>query len=198
MSQTRKKRSFGRKIFALLIISIVVICLFYLKDGVISYIAENDQPVTTKTQNNSEQSYVVKSQGDIGKGNLILVNGKAAYQFPQKSICANVSLKKNGSYKVSDSDTLLDGTVISHFNTMMHDFEMAESIDNIAIVSGYRTIAEQKRILDKKSKAMGKTEALKWAARPGYSEHHTGLAMVCTLYLLLLAPLISLRLFDFL
>lgn len=47
----------------------------------------------------------------------------------------------------------------------------------IGITSGYRSYATQKSIYDSAVARMGKATAEKWYARPGYSEHQTGLAV---------------------
>ena len=47
-------------------------------------------------------------------------------------------------------------------------------------VSGYRSYDYQKMLYDRKVSAVGETEANKYVARPGQSEHHTGLAMDVT------------------
>ena len=47
----------------------------------------------------------------------------------------------------------------------------------LIVQSGYRSYFSQKSILAAKIKAIGKTNALKLVAKPGYSEHQTGLAV---------------------
>ena len=47
----------------------------------------------------------------------------------------------------------------------------------LIVQSGYRSYYSQRSILAAKIKAIGKTKALKLVAKPGYSEHQTGLAV---------------------
>lgn len=47
----------------------------------------------------------------------------------------------------------------------------------LVVQSGYRSYYSQKSILAAKIKSIGKTNALKLVAKPGYSEHQTGLAV---------------------
>lgn len=126
--------------------------------------------------------YIKKDSSDISIGNLILVNNSVPYKFPEESALVSVFTEKNHSYKVSDRSIALDATVISHFNKMMGDFEKAVNIHDIIIVSGYRTIDDQKEILDEKIRQSGEAEAVKRAAQPGYSEHHTGYAADIGIY----------------
>lgn len=53
----------------------------------------------------------------------------------------------------------------------------AEGQGTLIVQSGYRSYYSQKSILAAKIKSIGKTEALKLVAKPGYSEHQTGLAV---------------------
>lgn len=46
----------------------------------------------------------------------------------------------------------------------------------LIVQSGYRSYSSQQSILKAKTKAIGKTKALLLVAKPGYSEHQTGLA----------------------
>ena len=52
-----------------------------------------------------------------------------------------------------------------------------EGKGTLIVQSGYRSYYSQKSILASKIKAIGKTAALKLVAKPGYSEHQTGLAV---------------------
>lgn len=47
----------------------------------------------------------------------------------------------------------------------------------LIVQSGYRSYSSQKSILKAKTAAIGKTKALKLVAKPGFSEHQTGLAV---------------------
>lgn len=53
----------------------------------------------------------------------------------------------------------------------------AKKLGTLCINSGYRGFSSQKLIHDAKVALLGKTAGEKLAARPGYSEHQTGLAM---------------------
>lgn len=48
---------------------------------------------------------------------------------------------------------------------------------NLNVISGYRSYSDQASIYDSAVQGFGKTEADKQSARPGYSEHQTGLAV---------------------
>jgi len=46
----------------------------------------------------------------------------------------------------------------------------------VTIISAFRDLDSQQRILNTYISRMGRREALRWASLPGHSEHHTGLA----------------------
>ncbi|MDF2556501.1 MAG: peptidase [Bacillales bacterium] len=48
---------------------------------------------------------------------------------------------------------------------------------NLVAVSGYRSYQRQSVLFNAEVKSKGETEAVKWVARPGTSEHQSGLAM---------------------
>jgi D-alanyl-D-alanine carboxypeptidase len=59
---------------------------------------------------------------------------------------------------------------------MMEAFISATGNRSVAIISAFRSRENQERILNDYISRMGRREALRWAALPGHSEHHTGLA----------------------
>lgn len=58
----------------------------------------------------------------------------------------------------------------------LHDALLKENIE-IGIDSGYRSIKEQQAVMDEFIEQYGKDYAIKTVAKPGTSEHHTGLAI---------------------
>jgi D-alanyl-D-alanine carboxypeptidase len=174
----------GRLILATIITVIVALCMINLfvafeqNIGSKVMVQKASQPGRKAVDDdNSDYLYIKKRSMDISTGNLILVNNSTPYKFPKESDVISVYAEKNYSYKVSDKSITLDAAVTSHFNEMMSDFEKAKDIHDIIIVSGYRTIYDQKEILDEKIMKLGKAEAEKRATKPGYSEHHTGYAL---------------------
>lgn len=81
--------------------------------------------------------------------------------------------------KVADfygREEFLDRVVAEAFNKMKLDAN-ASGVD-LTLISGFRPIAEQKKLFLKQiSKRGSKEEAARLSAPPGYSEHHTGYAL---------------------
>ncbi|MGX8797090.1 M15 family metallopeptidase [Fusibacter sp. JL298sf-3] len=80
------------------------------------------------------------------------------------------------SYHLNDSKTYrLDQRALDAF-VEMHSAAKAEGV-SLTIVSAYRTHDFQKRLYDNYVARSGKSEADRFSARPGHSEHETGLAI---------------------
>lgn len=185
----KMKLKAGKITLAIILLAVIIFCVNNFKDTLGQYIHGNDSKEMTPQLNektgdsgNRNYDYIKKDFSDINIGSLILVNNSAPYNFPEKSDIVSVYNEKNQSYKVSDKTVALHRTAIHYFNKMMLDFEKAKNIDDIIILSGYRTLAHQEKILDKKIQQLGEAEAANWAAQPGCSEHHTGYAMDIGIY----------------
>ncbi len=73
-----------------------------------------------------------------------------------------------------DPGDILD-EVMTHFNAMVKAAKK-DGVD-LWILSGYRSFSKQKRIYNRYVEQHGQKEADTYSARPGHSEHQTGLAM---------------------
>lgn len=123
------------------------------------------------------------SQEDLHKGDLILVNPRHAYVFPEKEgYLTPIYGNKNLSYKVKDSELSLNTPTLQALNEMMTAFEEETGLHDIIILSAYRSIAQQESIYQQKIEEKGEENAGLWAALPGYSEHHTGYAVDLGIY----------------
>jgi len=105
--------------------------------------------------------------------NLILVNQD--YRIPKNDDMELTELSNGES---------VDSRIYPALQQMFDDMR-AQGIYPI-VVSGYRTAGKQQELMDEKvesfisqgySRSEAKTEALKWVAAVGYSEHQTGLAI---------------------
>lgn len=120
--------------------------------------------------------FVKRKASDVYEGSLILVNSKNEYKFQNEHI-VNIYENKTKSYKVKDTLISMDQTALEYFNVMMDDFNALKGKNDVMIVSGYRTYEFQNQILSERIKQQGEETAKMYVAMPGYSEHHTGLAM---------------------
>ena len=114
---------------------------------------------------------------DIHRGNLILVNTTNKYEIPDEHVFVDIAGQKTASYRVSDNSMLLSGSVIGPLNNMMDAFNNDTKRDTVTIISAYRDYDRQYEIYNEYTYLVGQNDAGKWAALPGYSEHHTGMAV---------------------
>lgn len=81
------------------------------------------------------------------------------------------------SYFVSGTDVLVAPEVMQPLNDMMDAFYNETGLKTVNVISGYRSYALQRELFEEKAAETGEEEAARWVSRPGYSEHHTGLAI---------------------
>ena len=114
---------------------------------------------------------------DISRGYLILINHDHSYEIPDDPDLVYIADEKTTSYMVSDDNLLISRSVIGPLNEMMDAFYTETGRDTVAVISAFRSPERQQEILDRYIAQLGRAEALRWAAIPGHSEHHTGLAI---------------------
>lgn len=103
----------------------------------------------------------------IHAGNLILVNA----QYPYRERFDRSTLL---SVNAENNEVLLDSNAVKLLSSLMNKLNGWEQI---AAVSGWRSVQEQKVIYDQSLKDNGKAFTEKFVALPGHSEHQTGLAI---------------------
>jgi len=113
---------------------------------------------------------------DIFRGYLLLVNHDHAYRIPDDLDLVNIVEAKNSPYRVFINTFRLSDSIIEPLDEMMNAFIAATGNRSVTIVSAFRTRENQQSILNRYINNMGRSAALRWAALPGHSEHHTGLA----------------------
>ena len=114
---------------------------------------------------------------DIAGGNLILVNRDIRYDIPDEHGFVAIADHKTSSYMVTSSGMLLAAPAIEALNSMMDAFFTETGNETIAVISGFRDFDKQLDTLAEYTALMGYTEALRWVAPPGFSEHQAGLAV---------------------
>lgn len=143
-------------------------------------------PVTTAPETTSlDENYTYKTMtlDDLHSGYQILVNYQNAFVFDSsKFVIKPFYGNKNLSYKVRDTLVSFDKTALSWFNEMMAAFEADTDRHDILVNSSYRTYDEQDQIYQIKVDQYSEEYASMFVAMPGFSEHHTGLAVDLTIY----------------
>ena len=186
----------GRKIYRI----ILIIGLFTFITTFIYYTVESENNITNRmdqlvstvvkppeTQEDIIVEYrdeliLIKDSQEVHEGDLILVNNQVPYHFPSKTRVSSVFYNKGEGYKVRDKDILLSKNTTNALNHMLNDFSTLYKNDDVTVVSGYRTYEYQIEVFKSKVSLVGEKKASIWAAAPGGSEHHTGLAFDLSIY----------------
>ena len=122
---------------------------------------------------------------DVHRGELILVSTllERAYVFPKdESALVTLYGNKSGSYRVSSSAIRLTRTTMAALDEMFDAFCAETGSRDYQITQGYRTLEEQTSIYDDYQEIYGAEQGALLAALPGYSEHHTGMAIDMNVY----------------
>jgi len=114
---------------------------------------------------------------DISRGNLVLINHNHAFNPDDVTDLIYINDVASGTFRVSGENIMLSNEVIHSLLEMMEAYFDAIGTDAVSVISGFRSLDRQREILDEYISKMGEIEARRWAARPGHSEHHSGLAI---------------------
>lgn len=128
--------------------------------------------------------YIEKTEADIARGDLILVNRDHEYIFGENDEEEFFSIYKykNKNYKVKNITMSLRMKVIEALNAMFDDFKAATGKKDVNMISGYRTFEAQKSLYDRRVESQGVEATDKYTALPGFSEHHSGYAVDFAIY----------------
>ena len=126
--------------------------------------------------------YVTKTAADVHKGYQILVNYQNEYTFEGDFDIKPFYGNKTKAYKVKDTLVSFDMYAMSWCNKMMDAMKVDMGTGYVLVNSSYRTIDEQDSIYSMYVDKNGEEYAKQYVALPGYSEHHTGLAVDFTVY----------------
>ena len=119
--------------------------------------------------NADNEWYTNTKKADLSKENLILIN---KYNYLEEDYKIKDITTISSRYAYSDNKS--NEEIMGYYKKM---FSAAEK-ENIKLVisSGYRDYKEQEEIYAEYKKTKGQKYADSYAAKPGYSEHQTGLA----------------------
>ena len=113
---------------------------------------------------------------EIHEGFLILVNHSNEFIIPDDLELVNVLDKRTSSLRVQPASSQLSPSIIAPLDKMINDFIDETNIRTVAIISAFRTLEAQERILNNYIARIGRWAAQRQVSPPGHSEHHTGLA----------------------
>ena len=122
--------------------------------------------------------------GQMHRGDLILVNADYPYDFDANANSDVVKIRDAKIIKcaMASEDFELSGSIMTSVQVMIEDCNEAIGYEDTGISSAYRSLEYQQKIYDETMEEYGKAYADKYVAKPGYSEHHTGLALDMGIY----------------
>ena len=126
-----------------------------------------------------EELYITVSEEQMHMGNLILVNYAHPYAFAESEVneIVTISEYKNENYYVRNDSMQLRKSIVDIFNNMMNDMYEITGFRCLQVNSSYRSYQEQVDTYAYYKDLNGEEYAKTYVANPGYSEHHTGLAL---------------------
>ena len=127
-----------------------------------------DEIIRQVNSNLDYEFYTNVSKADLSKNNLILVN---KYYYLEKDYEPEL-VKMDSNY--SKDGWYMQEEAYNHFKEMVDAAKKEDII--IYNISSYRSYYSQDKIYNRYVNNDGKTNADTYSARPGYSEHQTGLA----------------------
>src|SRR5574344_193897 len=144
-------------------------------DRYLSYYQKNpkedlDMIVALVNVNRDSNYYENTTPTDTSKDILMLVN---KYNYLNEDYVPDKIMNVDSSYAYADNSTRED--VFEAFKNMYND----ALLDNITLIinSSYRNYQDQDEVWTARKKAYGAQKADNYAARAGFSEHQTGLAL---------------------
>lgn len=150
-----------------------------------SQISENSEPFqesqSSQVSENSEPSvsynYITKNSDETHQGDLILVNKYNECRTDGENTVSIYEHKTN-TYVVVNAITTVNYSIMEPLNNMMDDFYDVQGTTDVMVTSAYRSYGTQVTLFNREVETRGSEEAAeKWVARPGCSEHQTGLVI---------------------
>ena len=192
----RKRRSrLPQYLVMLLFLIAALLCVIFLGRAFISALGGNggggNQAAESRTdtdgQIDADQSEgpkapeMVTLTGDmVHMGDLLLVNSTYPYDFDANENTidlVNIRDSQSFYYQVEKTSYEVAGRILPSLDQMISACDAAMGTSETGITSAYRSFEYQQNVWDTTAETSGEEYAKAYVATPGYSEHHTGLAV---------------------
>lgn len=179
----RRRRNLSVRLILLLLLSAAAFVGYRHLGGQTENQAGNREPSEVPVSA-APEGYMLRDmdESEISKGALVLVNGEHPRSTADEPELVSIFDNKDACYFVRDMNVLIESGVMTPLNDLMRAFYEATGIDNVNIVSGYRSYDEQQDLYDASVREDGAAHAAMFVAQPDCSEHHTGLALDFAIY----------------
>lgn len=142
---------------------------------------ETEPPVTEPVLDPAYR-YVTMTDADVHKGYQLLINYQYPYTFDGDYEMKTLFSAKNGCYKVTNISDSLDSRALTWFVSMMSAFSRDTGHNDVIVTSSDRTYEFQESLYNDRVDRFGEEYAQMYVAKPGHSEHHTGIALDLAIY----------------
>ncbi len=190
----RRPRGAGGKMAAEIIVSVALVAFvgyqgFHMYRS-LSPISQGSEAVDLVSGNSEAEApteeknvyeNVAISNEDVHAGDLILVNTDTAYVEENPTEIVSIYDHKTDNYHVSGTETSLRQPAVDALNQMLDAFYVATGHQDMIVISGYRTNAQQQELYDADLAETGEQTSTR-VALPGHSEHESGYALDFSLY----------------
>lgn len=140
---------------------------------------EAEAPAVSASPSDSEPAVLSFSDEQVHTGDLILVNAGYGYDFGANASLSIVKIRdaQSFSYPLSKEEFQAAEKIIPYLDEMIRDCNEAMGTEVTSISSAWRSREYQQNVWDEMEELYGEEYAKKYVAVPGFSEHHTGLAV---------------------
>ena len=128
----------------------------------------------------AEKPVITLSESDTRTGDLILVNSSHAYDFEANEATIDLTNIRQGQsfyYQVGNTDMSVAGRILGPLDQLVASCNAGVGTELTGIESASRSLDYQQRVWNEMADLYGTDYAQTYVAAPGYSEHHTGLAV---------------------
>ena len=146
--------------------------------------ADKDTAEEESEEEIPEEERYYFSEGQMHRGDLILVNADYPYDFEANEHNDIERIRDVGIVKcaMASEEFALSDSIMTPLQVMIEDCNEAIGYEDTGISSAWRSYEYQQNVYDDAEAQYGKAYADKYVAMPGYSEHHTGLALDMGIY----------------
>ena len=115
-------------------------------------------------------------EAESGAGSLVLVSNMHRWSFPDAQLI-QIYGNKPACYSLRAADLKLQPEALTALNAMLSDYSDLTGDRSVNVVAAWRDREMQESLYNRAVETHGEAYANAYIARPGGSEHHTGLAV---------------------
>lgn len=141
--------------------------------------AEN--PGSTEQLEKNYRYISLSNEQNLSYGDLILVNSDYEYKGAEPAdLVSSYDYRTTSDgekvMSIKDSTVMAKKQVLESLRSMLSDFRKEKNLNDVMLVSGYRTVEYQQELYDENLESTGLSYSTT-VETPGHSEHHTGYSL---------------------